>query len=219
MDRVIEPGFSAKKKKISRFEEMWLVDKGCGETVEGVWQARYDEAENMRVIRKIENCGKELTSWSRDNFDNDRRELEKKKKKELTQAERQAVRTGDSSGIILLKKEINVLMGKEERMWKQRARISYIKEGDRNTRFFHCHATQRKWRNCITSIRNQADEMCSNKDQIEATFVEFYQHLFTSSNPEMTQANLDSIPKIVTREMNEILTGKYQEWEVEAALK
>ena len=81
MDRVIEPGFSAKKKKISRFEEMWLADKGCGETVEGVWQARYDEAENMRVIRKIENCGKELASWSRDNFDTDRRELEKKKKK------------------------------------------------------------------------------------------------------------------------------------------
>ena len=110
-------------------------------------------------------------------------------------------------------------MGKEERMWKQRARISYIKEGDHNTRFFHCHATQRKRRNCITSIRNQADEMCSDKDQIAATFVEFYQHLFTSSNPKMTQANLDSIPKIVTREMNEILTSEYQEWEVEAALK
>ena len=41
---------------------MWLADNGCGETVEGVWQARYDEAKNLKVIRKIENCGKELTS-------------------------------------------------------------------------------------------------------------------------------------------------------------
>lgn len=51
--------------------------------------------------------------------------------------------------------------------------------------------------------------MCSDKEQIAATFVEFYQHLFTSSNPEMTQADLDFIPKIVTGEMNEILTGEY----------
>ena len=60
---------------------MWLADKGCGETIERVWQARYDEDENMRVIQKIENCGRELTSWSRDNFGNVRRELEKKKER------------------------------------------------------------------------------------------------------------------------------------------
>ena len=52
------------KKKIFRLKEMWLADKGCGETIERVWQARYDEDENMRVIQKIENCGRELTSWS-----------------------------------------------------------------------------------------------------------------------------------------------------------
>ena len=57
----------------------------------------------------------------------------KKKRKELTRAERQVVRTGDFSRIIPLKNEINVLMGKEERMWRQRARICYIKEGGRNT--------------------------------------------------------------------------------------
>ena len=38
------------KKKMFRFEEMWLGDKGCGETVEGVWHARYEEDGNTRVI-------------------------------------------------------------------------------------------------------------------------------------------------------------------------
>ena len=105
------------KKKVFRFEEMWLAESGCGETIEGMWRASYDEAENMRVIKKIEKCGQELTSWSRNNFGNVRRELEKKRK-ELTRAERLAVRTGDSSLILHLKKEINVLMGREERMWR-----------------------------------------------------------------------------------------------------
>ena len=51
-----------------------------------MWQARYDGAENSKVIRKIENCGKELTSWIRNNFDNIRNELVKKRK-ELAWAE------------------------------------------------------------------------------------------------------------------------------------
>ena len=58
------------KRKTFRFKEMWLANKGCGEMVEGVWKARYDEAENLKVIRKVENYGKELSSWSCNNFGN-----------------------------------------------------------------------------------------------------------------------------------------------------
>ena len=49
------------RKKLFRFEEMWLADKECGEVVEGVWQARMEGTENTKVLRKIETCGKELT--------------------------------------------------------------------------------------------------------------------------------------------------------------
>lgn len=63
---------------------MWLRDKGCGETVEGVWQTSYDDAKNRKVLRKLENCGKALTRWSQDCFGNIRKELEKKRK-ELAQ--------------------------------------------------------------------------------------------------------------------------------------
>ena len=49
------------RKRVFRFEQMWLGDKGCGEAVEGVWQARYDKEGNTRVILKVENCRKALT--------------------------------------------------------------------------------------------------------------------------------------------------------------
>lgn len=58
------------KKKVLRFEEVWLSNKGYGETIEGVWQATFDEAEDTRVIRKIEACGSKLTRWSRNHFGN-----------------------------------------------------------------------------------------------------------------------------------------------------
>ena len=78
------------KKKPFRFKEMWLVDKGCGKTVEGVWEVSYDEGDNRCVLRKIENCGKELIWWSQKCFSNVRKELEKKRK-ELARAEKLAL--------------------------------------------------------------------------------------------------------------------------------
>ena len=48
--------------------------------------------------------------------------------------------------------------------------------------------------------------------------MEFYKQLFTSSIPEVNLADPDSILQIVTGEMNEILVGEFQKWEVEAAL-
>lgn len=69
------------EKKLFRFEEMWLVDKGCGE---GVWQSSYDGAENTKVVQKLENCEKELTRWNKNYFSNIRRKLEKKRKEKRT---------------------------------------------------------------------------------------------------------------------------------------
>ena len=67
------------------------------------------------MIWKVENCGKALTRWSRDCFSNIRRELEKKRK-ELTRVEKMALQGGNLVRLVILKKEINSLMDKEERM-------------------------------------------------------------------------------------------------------
>ena len=125
------------KKKPFRFEEVWLADKGCGEVVEGVWLASVEENNDKTVLRKIETCGKELTRWSKECFGNIRNELTKKRK-ELARVERQALQGGCAVRLVEIKKEIDSLMDKEERMWRQRSRSLYLKEGDRNTRFFHC---------------------------------------------------------------------------------
>ena len=45
--------------------------------------------------------------------------------------------------VLKLKKEINELLVKEEKMWKQRSRALWLHEGDKNTRYFHSRATQR----------------------------------------------------------------------------
>ena len=117
-----------------------MADKGCGEVVEGVWLASAEENDDKTVMRKIATYGKELMRWSKECFGNIRNELAKKRK-ELARVERQALQGGCAIRLVAIKNEINSLMEKEERMWRQRSRSLYLKEGDRNTRFFHYRAT------------------------------------------------------------------------------
>ena len=58
-----------------RFEEMWLLNKGCGRTVKAVWRDPIPCDPKVQVMKKIVKCGIELTQWSRRNFGSVCREL------------------------------------------------------------------------------------------------------------------------------------------------
>ena len=42
----------------------------------------------------------------------------------------------------------------DEIIWRQRSKALWFKEGDKNTRFFHNKATQRKKRNLIKGVKD-----------------------------------------------------------------
>lgn len=72
---------------------MWMTNKGCGQTIEVVWRTGNNEAKNVKLIKKIERCGKELMKWSKDYFGNVQRDLEKKRKL-MAKAEKSAQNGG-----------------------------------------------------------------------------------------------------------------------------
>ena len=91
-------------------------------------------------MRKIERCGRELKIWERDHFGNIRNSL-KEKRKELAEAEKEAMCTGQNFKIQQIKREITMLVDKEHRLWFQRSKVLWATKGDRNSKYFHSRAT------------------------------------------------------------------------------
>ena len=112
---------SSRPSKPFCFEEMWLLDKGCFETVETIWTNIDHSNLGNRVINKIDKCRKALRKWSLSCFRNVRRELELKRK-QLQQVQKELLRTKVNFWVLELRSEVNDLLDKENRMWFQRSR-------------------------------------------------------------------------------------------------
>lgn len=82
-----------------------------------------------------------------------------------------------------MKRDLNSLMLKEEKHWKQRSRVVWLKEGDKNSISFHNKASRRRGRNEIEGIED--DNGCWQKDVkiVEGIFTNYFNYIFRSSNP------------------------------------
>ena len=118
-----------------------------------------------------------------------------------------------------LKKELNTLYDKEEKMWQQRSRIQWLKHGDQNTKFFHGIATQRKRKNFIKGLRDGNGVWQENEEVFFALLNDFYTHLFTSSNPQDFDKVLDGVEAVVIETMRANLERPFSSEEVGVAIK
>ena len=118
------------------FEEMQLLDRGYSDIVETVQSSQEVDDPTVKVVQKIEKCGRELKRWNQNHFGNVKRELEKKRKL-FVEVEREAMRTSLNFWIRELKIEFNELIDKENRMWFQRSKVLWASYGDRKSKFFH----------------------------------------------------------------------------------
>ena len=58
----------------------------------------------------------------------------------------------------LLTTQLEERRNQEEALWRQKSRINWLKEGERNTKFFHCSTIQHRMHNRITVLKNQTGE-------------------------------------------------------------
>ena len=112
----------------------------------------------------------------------------------LAEEEAVALRTDSNVRIKESQREINELLDRETRMWNQRSRILWLKNGDGNTKFFHTRASHQFRKNVILGINDSHAVWKVEPNYIGGVLINFYQELFTTSNPSLHQDVLDQIP-------------------------
>jgi hypothetical protein len=105
--------------------------------------------------------------------------------------------------------EINDMLEREDLKWKQRVKVHWLQNGDRNTKFFHMYASQRKKANRICEITNADGVRCASPTDISSAFLEYYQSLFSSSGPIRVDACLKVLEERVTPKMNAQLASDF----------
>ena len=114
-----------------------------------------------------------LSEWGVHTFGHVRKEL-KMLNDELKRLRSDADRIGGPSHAeIKVVERIMELNHREEIMWKQRSRIMWLTEGDRNTRFFHLRASQRRIRNRISKLKTPGT-VTVNEAEMGAMATDFF---------------------------------------------
>ncbi|XP_074318065.1 uncharacterized protein LOC141654850 [Silene latifolia] len=195
-----------------RFEQIWVGEEGCGDAVErGVMRGRGD------LVTMLDECARELRGWQKLNINKIGKDLERKRKQlaNLNEGERSESRVHQRRVLVA---KIATLQKQEEQYWRQRSRALWLKDGDRNTKFFHTRAGERKRKNFIAKLIDDNGVERIGDDAVSSVANEYFHQLFTTSNPSDFEGVLQGIGGRVSTQMNVVLRADYNEAEVIDAL-
>ena len=114
---IIHPrGVSVRPNKPWHFEQMWLEDEGCHDTMASAWSE--GSSPMTQVVDKVGKCQTKLKWWSKRCFGNITWEIAEKKKR-MKEAEELAIHGSNVEMLVQLKNELADLLVKEKQMWQQ----------------------------------------------------------------------------------------------------
>ena len=187
---------------------MWLEDERCNGVVQDAWERERCKVSQWILEDCIEECHASLKSWNTQSFGHVGKQVAELQHKlqALENLKRAATDLEETHNI---KKELNKWLGIEEEMWHQRSCNNWLKAGDKNTSFFHTKASNRHQRNTINRIMDDSNVWHDDMEQVGQIFVDYFDHLFTTSRPRVVGELIDAVHAKVTDRMNFSLTRDF----------
>jgi CRISPR/Cas system-associated protein Csm6 len=103
-------------------------------------------------------------------------------------------------------------------MWLQRSTIAWLREGDRNTKFFYMKAVDRAKKNKIKRLRKEDDNLTQEKKEMESMTRDFFLDLYRADPSVQPRELLQLMQTRITPEMNESMCTVFSEEEISDAL-
>jgi hypothetical protein len=196
------------------YEIMWERSEELPEQIKQAWEGLGAKTCLGDVRKGLDKVMTELHTWGKRKFGNIAKELEKARK----QLELLQMNNGDQAEMRRVADHMNELLYKEEMIWLQRSRVTWLKEGDRNTKYFHQRAVWRARKNYIKKLKDDEGRWQDVPSEMERMATSYFKELF-KKDPSLNANNLTSLfQEKVSAEMNESLCKDFSDEEIGDAL-
>ncbi|XP_027118647.1 uncharacterized protein [Coffea arabica] len=193
-----------------KFQHMWVKHPAFLDVVEQSWIQPLEGYGMFLLAQKLKRLRKALNEWNRstfgDIFANIARAEDEVRHAELRleEVENEETRMHWSHAQAKLLK----CLADEETIWKQKAKVKWLKDGDANTRFFHSKLLDKLAKLSIRRIKSSEGSYIEDDQDIGAEAVSYFKRLMSSTptSPEQAMGTLlQNIPSIVTQRQNDHL--------------
>ena len=173
------------------FEAMWTKEEGSRRVVESAWQTRVQGSHGLKLAKKLSVTCRDLLWWNKEKFGNTKEKIRDVQNKiSLIQ---QAVPSRENLNTkASLNLELDDWLAREDLRLQQISKELWVKEGGRNSRFFHLSTIIKRHRNCISEIKLDDGSWIRDREDIQRYFLENFATLYNSCQPQFPM-NLENL--------------------------
>ena len=195
--------------------DCWLAEPSFLKT----FKANWEQLSGFPLHKKLKHIKGPLKAWNRDNFGHIHTKITSYQLALSTlekEAQSRILEDHEWLRMDAMKTQLGLWMIRQSRYWRQLSRSKIIREGDRNTKFFHLKASMRRQRNMIDKIQFQGEEIC-DIGEISRLITSYYKALYTktrSTKFDITGLGLQRLSETESMELEKPVTKQ----EIAAAL-
>jgi len=176
-----------------------------------IFKQEWVQLSAMTFEQKLREMKKPLRKWNREVFGNIdtkisayQKELEKMDMK----AQSEELMEIEWSRREAIQSQLRLWMLRKERYWKQLSRCKILKEGDKNTRYFHLMASMRKRKKLLSTITVRGRRE-TEPGQIRRVIVDYFKELYkttTIDHLELSHLRLSRLTEMKSKELEKKVT-------------
>lgn len=177
-----------------RFEEFWIRDVSSHYEISKAWFSSTGPFSYYSLQHKLSATRVALRSWNKRHFGF----IKGKIRKLLFEIDsiQHMLPSANNRAKLVLRINLDEQYQREQILWRQKSRDSWLIQKELNTKFFYTLTIIRRKRNSISSIKNSDHLWVSSRMDIENLFVLFCKDMFNSSSPSVSLIWKISYPKL-----------------------
>ena len=210
---------SALKNIPLKFEAVWLSHASFSKVVEDSWAIPCSGTPQFILAQKLKNLKFHLKVWNKEVFGRLKVNISGAEHKVM---DLQTAFDNNPCDPILLdlnsaKSDLHNWLKAESDHWKQRAKISWLQDGDRNTTFFHLSAKSRGISNRIDNI-SEGGTIFEEEEQIRDEATKFFSIFLKSSPSHINEGLFEMVGPSVSTDQNKTLIAIPSPQEIKEAV-